>query len=118
MQSNPQKTDKINKETKFNKFQITELKILYKTNIFLLLMTTVKIFVLFLLLGILTIWPTVANYCVVIFIQLWGRIEVCTGCWRGSLRQGGHWGGQEVDGRIILRWIFRKLEVVVGTGWS
>jgi hypothetical protein len=23
-----------------------------------------------------------------------------------------------VDGRIILRWIFRKLEGVVGTGWS
>ena len=27
-------------------------------------------------------------------------------------------GDQEVDGRIILRWIFRKLEEVVGTGWS
>ena len=25
---------------------------------------------------------------------------------------------QHVDGRIILRWIFRKLEGVVGTGWS
>ena len=23
-----------------------------------------------------------------------------------------------IDGRIILRWIFRKLEEVVGTGWS
>jgi hypothetical protein len=23
-----------------------------------------------------------------------------------------------VDGRIILRWIFRKWEGVVGTGWS
>jgi len=22
----------------------------------------------------------------------------------------GHWGDQDVDGRIILRWIFRKLE--------
>jgi hypothetical protein len=28
----------------------------------------------------------------------------------------GHWGDPEVDGRIILRWIFRKLEGVVGTG--
>ena len=27
-------------------------------------------------------------------------------------------GNQDVDGRIILRWIFRKLEGVVGTGWS
>jgi hypothetical protein len=24
----------------------------------------------------------------------------------------------DVDGRIILSWIFRKLEGVVGTGWS
>jgi hypothetical protein len=30
----------------------------------------------------------------------------------------GHWGDQDVDGRIILKWIFRKLEGVVGTGWS
>ena len=29
-----------------------------------------------------------------------------------------HWGDQDGDGRIILRWIFRKLEGVVGTGWS
>jgi hypothetical protein len=25
---------------------------------------------------------------------------------------------EDVDGRIILRWIFRKWEGVVGTGWS
>jgi hypothetical protein len=24
----------------------------------------------------------------------------------------------KVDGRIILRWVFRKWEGVVGTGWS
>ena len=29
-----------------------------------------------------------------------------------------HWVDQDVDGRIILRRIFRKLEGVVGTGWS
>ena len=28
------------------------------------------------------------------------------------------WGDQDVDGRIILRWIFRKWEGVVGTGWG
>jgi hypothetical protein len=28
------------------------------------------------------------------------------------------YGDPDVDGRIILRWIFRKLEGVVGTGWS
>jgi hypothetical protein len=27
-------------------------------------------------------------------------------------------GDPEVDGRIILRWIFRKWEGVLGTGWS
>jgi hypothetical protein len=29
-----------------------------------------------------------------------------------------HWGDPDVDGRIILRGIFRKREGVVGTGWS
>ena len=29
-----------------------------------------------------------------------------------------HWGDPDVDGRIILRWIFGKWEGVVGTGWS
>jgi hypothetical protein len=26
--------------------------------------------------------------------------------------------GFQIDGRIILRWMFRKWEGVVGTGWS
>jgi hypothetical protein len=47
-----------------------------------------------------------------------GRGEVCTGFWWGSLREGDHWGDPDVNGRIILRWIFRKWEGVVGTGWS
>ena len=29
-----------------------------------------------------------------------------------------HWVDEDVDERIILRWIFRKWEGVVGTGWS
>jgi hypothetical protein len=28
------------------------------------------------------------------------------------------WGDLDVDGRIILIWMFRKLEWVVGAGWS
>jgi hypothetical protein len=28
------------------------------------------------------------------------------------------WGDPDVDLRIILKWIFRKWEGVVGTGWS
>jgi len=27
-------------------------------------------------------------------------------------------GGPDADGRLILRWILRKWEGVVGTGWS
>ena len=36
----------------------------------------------------------------------------------GKPEERVHWGDQDVDGRIILRWIFKKLEEVVGTGWS
>jgi hypothetical protein len=50
--------------------------------------------------------------------RVWGRGEGCTGFWWGSLKEGDHWGDPDVDGRIILRWIFRKWEGMVGTGWS
>ena len=30
--------------------------------------------------------------------------------WLGNLRERDHWGDPNVDGRIILRWIFRKWE--------
>jgi hypothetical protein len=33
-----------------------------------------------------------------------------------NLRKRVHWGDPDVDGRIILRWIFKKLEGVMGTG--
>jgi hypothetical protein len=38
--------------------------------------------------------------------------------WWGNLRERDHWGGSDVDWRIILRRIFRNWEGVVGTGWS
>ena len=50
--------------------------------------------------------------------RVWGRGEVCTGFWWGNLRERERWGDPDIDGRIILRWIFRKWEGVVGTGWS
>jgi hypothetical protein len=28
--------------------------------------------------------------------RVWGRVEVCTGCWWGSLRERGRWGDQDV----------------------
>ena len=39
----------------------------------------------------------------------WGRGEGCTGFWWGNLRERDHWGDPDVDGRIILRWIFREV---------
>jgi len=41
-----------------------------------------------------------------------------TGFWWGNLRERDHWGDPDAVGRIILRWIFRKWEGVVGNGWS
>ena len=36
----------------------------------------------------------------------------------GKPEEKSHLRNQDVDGRIILRWILRKWEGVVGTGWS
>ena len=46
------------------------------------------------------------------------NLERCTRFWWGNLRERDHWGDQDVDGRIMLRWILRKWEGVVGTVWS
>ena len=35
-----------------------------------------------------------------------GEERVCIGPWWGNLRERDHWGDPDVDGRIILRWIF------------
>jgi hypothetical protein len=37
-----------------------------------------------------------------------GRGEACTGFWWGNLRERDHLKDPGIDGRIILRWIFRK----------
>jgi hypothetical protein len=41
-----------------------------------------------------------------------GKGEACTDFWLINLRERDHWGDPCVDGRIILRWIF-KLDVEV-----
>ena len=37
----------------------------------------------------------------------WRKLH-CTRFWWGNLRESDHWGDQDVGGRIIVRWIFRK----------
>jgi len=49
------------------------------------------------------------------------RMEEGRGVYRvlmGNLRERDHWGDPDIDGRIILRWVFRKWVEFVGTGWS
>jgi hypothetical protein len=45
------------------------------------------------------------------------RGQAYTGFWLGNLREGEHFGDQGVDGRIILRWIFRKWGFWTGSSW-
>jgi len=45
-----------------------------------------------------------------------GRGEVHTGIWWGNLRGRDHLEDPGVDGRIILRWIFRKWNVGLWSG--
>ena len=48
----------------------------------------------------------------------YGGGEACTGFWWGNLRERDQWGHIDIDGRIILRWIFRKCDVEVWNGLS
>jgi hypothetical protein len=50
--------------------------------------------------------------------RVWGRREVYAGVWWGNLRERDHWGDPDVDGRLILRRIFRSWDVGVWIGSS
>jgi hypothetical protein len=44
---------------------------------------------------------------------VWMGGEACTGFWWGKLRERNHLEEPGVDGRKILRWIFRKWDLGV-----
>ena len=46
----------------------------------------------------------------------YGGGEAHTGFWRGNQKERKHLGDSGIDGRIILRWIFREWDVGVWTG--
>jgi hypothetical protein len=47
-----------------------------------------------------------------------GERGVHTGFWWGNLRERDHLEDPGVDGRILLRWISKKWDVGVWTGYS
>jgi hypothetical protein len=48
-------------------------------------------------------------------LQVWGRGEAYTGFWWENLRERDH---PDIEGRIILRWLFCKWNVGLWTGSS
>jgi len=49
---------------------------------------------------------------------VWARGEAYAGFWWVNLRERNHLGDAGVDGRKMLRWILRNLDVEVWTGSS
>jgi len=43
--------------------------------------------------------------------SVYGGKESCIVFWWGNLRKRDHFGDPGIDGRIILRWIFRKWDL-------
>jgi hypothetical protein len=58
------------------------------------------------------------SYGFYLFIYLFIYCSYVRWYWWGNLRERDHWGDPGVDGRIILRWIFRKWGVGVWTTLS
>jgi hypothetical protein len=48
--------------------------------------------------------------------HVWGKGEMYTPCWWENLKERDHFEDPGVDGKTILRWIFRKWEVRAWTG--
>jgi hypothetical protein len=43
--------------------------------------------------------------------HVWGRRELCAVFWWGIQRERDHLEDPGIDGRIILRWVFRKWDL-------
>jgi hypothetical protein len=55
---------------------------------------------------------------VYVIYHVWGKRQVHTGFWWGDLREGYHLGDPGVDGRIILKWIFKEWDGAwIGLSW-
>jgi hypothetical protein len=50
--------------------------------------------------------------------RVWWKGKTCTGFWWEDLKERDHFVDPGVNGRIILRRIFRKWDVGVWTGFS
>ena len=46
--------------------------------------------------------------------RVWGRREGCIGRWWGNLRERGHWGDPDVDGRINIKMDLQEVGGVHG----
>jgi hypothetical protein len=45
-----------------------------------------------------------------VLVFVWGRGDVHTVLWWGNLRERDHLEDLDIDGRITLKWIFKKWE--------